>query len=325
MPNPTPGDVHVYTPLTNISVAYIQKQENFIADKVFPVVPVQKQSDRYYTYDRADWFRVEAQERAPATESAGGGWRVDNTPTYFARIYAVHKDIDDPTRANADAPINMDRDATEWVTQQLLLRREKVFVNGYFKTGVWGTDLTGVAASPGAGQFLQWDQAGSTPMKDVQNQIITIAEKTGYKPNVLVLGPRVLAALKDHPDILDRIKYTQRGMVTPDLLAGLFEVDRVLVPFATENTAAEGAAASYSLLYGKAALLVYAAPNPGLLQPSGGYIFAWTGLFGAGAYGNRIKRFRMEHLSADRVEGEMAYDCKLVAADLGVFFNQVVA
>ncbi len=325
MPNPTPSDVHVNAPLTSISVAYIQQATNFIADKVFPNAPVGKQSDRYFQYDRADWFRVEAQERAPGTESAGGGWRIDNTPTYFARIYAVHKDIDDPTRANADAPIDMDRDATEWVTQQLLLLREKRFINAYFKTGVWATDLTGVAASPTGNQFLQWDQAGSDPISDVEDQAIDMAEKTGYKPNVLVIGPRVLAALKNHAAILDRIKYTQRGMVTPDLLAGLFEVEKVLVPFATENTAAEGATASYSLMYGKNAFLAYANPAPSLLKPSAGYIFPWTGLLGAGAYGNRIKRFRMEHLASDRVEGEMAFDCKLVAADLGVFFSGAVA
>ncbi len=325
MPNPTPSDVHVNTPLTNLSVAYIQQATNFVADKVFPIVPVNKQSDRYFVYDRADWFRTEADERAPGAESAGGGWRIDNTPTYYCRVYAVHKDIDDQVRANADAPIDMDRDATEWDTQQLLLKREKVFVNSYFKTGVWGTDLTGVAASPTGNQFLQWDQASSTPIMDVEKQAIAMAEKTGYKPNVLVLGPRVLAALKEHPTILDRIKYTQRAMVTPDLLAGLFEVERVLVPFATENTAAEGAAATYSLFYGKSAMLCYAAPNPGLMKPSAGYIFAWTGLFGAGAYGNRIKRFRMEQLAADRVEAEMAFDPKLVAAELGVFLSGAVA
>src|SRR5512137_184883 len=118
MPQPTAGDIHVNAPLTNISIAYIQQATNFVADRVFPIVPVQFQANRYYVYDRAEWFRDQAQERAAGTESAGGGWKVDNTPTYAARIYAIHKDIDDPTRADADAMINLDRDATEWVTQQ---------------------------------------------------------------------------------------------------------------------------------------------------------------------------------------------------------------
>ena len=62
---PTPSDVHVNQPLTNISIAYLQSQMRFVADRIFPVIPVEKQSDRYYTYDRGDWNRNEMQERAP--------------------------------------------------------------------------------------------------------------------------------------------------------------------------------------------------------------------------------------------------------------------
>lgn len=90
MPKPSPRDVHVNAPLTNISIAYIQNAQNFIADRVFPMIPVQKQSDRYFEYTRDDWFRIEAQLRGPATESAGSGFNIDNTPTYFADVFAVN-------------------------------------------------------------------------------------------------------------------------------------------------------------------------------------------------------------------------------------------
>ena len=203
---PTAGDVHVNRPLTNISIAYIQEADQFIADRVFPNVPVSKQSDRYFQYLKEDWFRVEARERAPGTESAGSGWRIDNTPTYFAPVIAVHKDVDDQIRANSDSPIDMDRDATLWVTTQLLLKREKRWAESYFQSGVWNTDLAGVNAAPAAGQFLQWDQANSTPIEDITEAAVDIAEKTGYRPNALVLSPFVYNALRNHADVLDRIK-----------------------------------------------------------------------------------------------------------------------
>lgn len=326
MPNPTRGDVHVNQPLTNISIAYIQKAENFIADRVFPNIPVAKQSDRYFVYDRADWFRDEAQKRAPGTESAGGGFRIDNTPTYYADLWAVHKDVDDQIRANADAPINMDRDATEYVTQQLMLKREKQWAADYFTTGIWTTQYQGKSATPGANEFLQWNDAASTPVEDITSVAIDIAKLTGFKPNTLVLSPYVFNQLKNNADILDRIKYTQRGVVTTDILANLFEVERVLVAMATNNTAAEGVAATYDfVISNKAALLCYSNPRPSVLTPSAGYTFSWTGYLGAGAAGNRIKRFRMEELTSDRIEGEMAFDLKLVAADLGAFFYDCIA
>lgn len=324
--NPTRGDVHVNRPLTNISIAFIQNADNFIADKVFPNIPVPKQSDRYFVYERADWFRDDAEKRAPGTESAGGGFRIDNTPSYFADVWALHKDVDDQIRANADEPINMDRDATEYVTQQLMLRREKQWATDYFTTGIWGTQKQGVAAAPGAGQFLQWNDANSTPVEDITTMVIDIAKLTGFRPNTLVLSPYVFNTLKNHADILDRIKYTQRGTVTTDILASLFEVDRVLVAMATSNKATEGAAANFDFVISdKAMLLCYSNPTPSILTPSAGYTFSWTGYLGAGTAGNRIKRFRMEELSSDRIEGEMAFDLKLIAADLGAFFYDAIA
>jgi hypothetical protein len=309
MPNPTASDVHVNAALTNISIAYMQAAENFIADKVFPILPVAKQSDRYFVYDKGDFFRSEAQLRAPGTPSAGSGFSIDNTPSYFADVYAVHKDIDDQIRANSDAAINPDRDATQYITQQLMLKRDKVFAANFFTNGIWTGSSTGNDITTGLNG--KWSAAGSTPIEDVDKECDAILKKTGYKPNVMVVGTDVHRVLKNHPDVLDRIRYTQEGVVTEQLLASLLGVDKYVVARGTENTAV-------------AALLCYAAPNPGLMTPTAGYMMAWNGYLGAGPQGNRIKRFRMEHLAADRIEGEMAFAAKLVSAEMGCFFNGIV-
>lgn len=324
MPNPSISDVHVSQLLTNISVAFQLDQSDYIADKVFPVVPVQKQADKYWTYPRGVWFRDEAVVRAPATESVGGGWTL-STDSYYADVYAWHSDLDDQTRANADSVLQLESDATRFVTTKLLLKRETLWIATYFKTGVWGVDVTGVAAAPTGSQVLQWNDSASTPVQDMELWRLYMRELTGYMPNTLVVGPRVIQALKDHPDLIDRIKYTQRGFVTEDLLAAVFGVDRVLTPYATKNTAVEGAADSFSFLYGKGALLCYVAPSAGMRNPSAGYTFAWTGLLGSSALGGRIKRFRMEAIESDRVEGEMAFDQKVVAPELGIYFTALVA
>lgn len=237
-------------------------------------------------------------------------------------MLAVHKDIDDQVRANADAPINLERDATQWVTLQLLLKREIDWASAYFAASTWTGSTTGADIVPAA----LWDTAASTPIEDISAQILNIEKTTGYTPNVFVVGAEAHDHLKNHPDILERIKYTQRGIVTEDLLAGLLGVERYLVARAVRNTAAEGNTASYSFINNsKNCLLVYAAPAPSLMQPSGGYTFAWTGLFGSGADANRIKRFRMEQIASDRIEGEMAYDFKVVSATCGVYFSAVVS
>lgn len=321
MPQPTRSDVHVNRPLTNISIAYIQRAQDFIADKLFPNVPVMKQADRYFSYDKEFWFRTGAEKRAPATESAGGGFKIDNTPSYFCDPWAHHMDVDDQTRANADQPLDMDRDATLFVTQNLLLRRELQFHAKYFKTGVWQGLTGGGDFTPGT----LWSAAGADPMKDVDILKASIKAKTGFMPNTLAVANNVFFALRNCPAVLDRIKYTQRGVITEDLLAQLFGVDKFLVSSGVVNTAAEGAASANQFIADKAFLLCYANPSPSILQPSAGYIFSWQGLYGAGAQGNRVSSFRMEHLKADRIEGEMAFDMKIIGADLGVLGTAVIA
>jgi hypothetical protein len=328
MAQPDPGAVHVNTPLTNISLAFVQADESFIADKAFPVIPVEKRSDAYFTYDRGFFFRNEMDERAPGTESKGAGYEV-STDSYLCRLYAVHQDIPDQVRANEDSPLNSDRDTTILVTQKALIKREKLFASSMLTTSVWTTDITGVAAAPGAGQVLQWNDAASNPIEDVTNNATTVQRLTGFRPRTLVCGRTVWDILKNHPDMVDRIKYGQTpgspAIVTKQAVAALMELDEILVMESTENTAAEGAANVFAFIGGKVALLLYKPSSPGIMTPSAGYTFAWTGYTGMTGVGHRVKKFRMDPLAADRVECEAAFVHKKVSADLGVFFTAIVA
>ena len=330
MASPTQSDLHVNAPLTNISVAYLQDQDAYVADRVFPRVPVQKQSDLYWKYHKSEWRRTDVERRAPSTESPGVGWNVE-TDQYFAHVYAVHKDIDDQLRANADSAFNLDRDATRFVTDQLLLKRDIDWASTYFTDNVWDTDKTGVDSNVSSGEFLRWDESGSDPISDVTSAVIEMRESTGFAPNTLVMSPYVLHALRHHDDILDRIKYTQRGIVTEDLLASLFGVEKILVTWASQNAGARyqdpadsDTNATYEFINGRHALLLYANSSPSLMTPSGGYTFTWNGYLGGNDRGVRIKRFRQENIASDRIEGEMTYDMKVVSSDCGYFFQDAV-
>lgn len=326
--NPTPGDVHVNVPLTNISIAYVQDASNFIADRVFPNISVAQQGNRYYTYDRGYFNRNEMEERAPSAESAGSGYTVDSTPTYFCPVYAYHHDIPDQRRANTDSMLDPEREATILVTQKGLIKREVLWASKYFGGGIWSNDWDGVASGMTGNQVLHWSDAASTPIENVRAAKTTVLESTGFEPNTLVIGQRVFDALIDHPDIVDRVKYGQTsGPANVDVaeLQALLKIPRILVMKSIQNTGKEGDTNSHAFIGGKKALLCYSAPAPSLMAPSAGYTFSWTGFLGAAPNGMRIKKFRMEQNSADRVEIESAFDQKLVAADLGFFWDSIVA
>ena len=324
MSQPTPGDVHVNGPLSQISIAYMQNASNFVADQVFPNIPVAKQSDVFYEYDRSFFNRDEMEVRAPGTETKGIGYAVSTTP-YFAPVYGIHHDIPDQVRANADSAIGPDRDATNLVSMQALLRRERQWANTFFQPATWATDVA---------SGLAWEAAG-TPIEDIRLGKRTILLATGFEPNILVLGREAADILLDNATVVDRVIYgTQQGAnggsgvstVGIPELAALLQLDRILVMNSIENTAEEGAAESNAMIATTLdALLCYAAPSPGLMTPSAGYTFSWNGLLGSGALGSRISRFRQEAIKSDRVEIEMAFDHQIISTDLGYFFDDVTS
>lgn len=330
--SPGGSDLHIDRPLTNVSVAYFQDPNDFIADKVFPSLPVDKRSDVYWKYSKSDWRRSDAKKRAPGTESAGIGWS-NQTSNFFCDVYAVHVDIDKQTRANADSNWNLDSDATRLITQHLLLQKDRLWASKYFQTGVWDVEYTGVAAGASGSQFLQFDQAASDPLAVSTDWTSDFRLSVGRKANFMVVGVDVWKALKNHEAILDRIKYTQKGVVTEELVAEFFGISKLLVAYASEadgpqlnDAKAQDAAASYDwVLNAKDMLIGYAPNRPSLLEPSAGYTFNWRGYGAGNKYGLSMSNFPDLKTKSDRIEGEAAYDLQQVSKDCAIFVSGAVS
>lgn len=321
MAQPNPSDRHVDTALTNISVAYMQ-EDMPVAMRAFLPVPVKKQSDVFFEYDRGFWSRIIAEKRAPGTESAGGGYKLNQLP-YRAEKFSVHIDTPWESSENEDRPpLDVQMDDTDWVTEQTKLRDEKDWATIAFTTGVWTGSTTGGDITPG----VLWSTGGSTPIQDIRAQRNSVKQKTGRRPNVLVIGVDVMAVLEDHADIVDRIKHVMKGVVTEDILAELFRLDEVIVAELTETTSDEGVTPEVQAFIASAkdALLLYRPRRPGLRTPAAGYTFQWTGATGA-VSGRRIKRWFSDDRDSWRTELDEYVDFKIVAPLLGVFFNNPVA
>ena len=321
---PSRAQLHTNRPLTNISIAFFQQAERFIANRVFPIVPVGKSTDTFYTIPRGEMNRLEVQRRSRGAKPALTNHQVE-TDTFSCDIYGLAEAITDEDRSDTDLPLNLETQVTQLLTTQGLINREQSWVTNYFQTGIWSTDITGVASGPTGSQVLQWNDDASTPIEDVEAGKTAILQSTSFMPNTLVLGHQVYAVLRNHPDIVDRINRGQTtGAAVTDLqvLAAVFGVDRVLVSQGVINTATEGQDASHSFIAPNRALLCYSAPNPGLRIPTAGYTFAWNVY---SANGMRMRTVRDDIASSDLVIMDDAYDQKLVSADLGYFFNSIVA
>jgi hypothetical protein len=323
---PGPADLHVDQYLTNLSVGWAQDPSKFVASKVFPAVPVQKQSDKFVIWDKGFFFRDEVGPRPLGGRPPTAG-KAKKDGQYFCEEEGLEDSIDDRTRANADQPLDPDRASGELLTEQMMIHMDRLWSDAYFKAGVWGTDFEGAASSPGEGEVLQFDQDGSEPIQTIRRNCTTVGRRTGRKPNKAVLGGDVFDVLCDHPDIVDRVKYTQRGVLTQELLAELFGVDEVLVPGGVENTANEGAADDIDFIVDSTSvLLAYAASAPAINTPTAGYTFAWTGLIPgvANAFGGVVERGRDELAHSDVLQIRAAFTPELVAPELGVFIEGAI-
>jgi len=329
MARPTPSDVHINTGLTNISVAWFQDPRKYVAPQVFQRVPVEKQSNKIWEMDQNPWYRRESLLRAPGTESAGGEFTVNSDETYFCDVHAYHKDIADQMLANSDLP-GLEIAATKYISQILAIERERDWLTSYFAQNLWADqtspyDATGSSSNSTWPYFRQFDDgANSDPLGVIRTGKQKIEQTTGFTPNVLVTGRAVHDTLCLHPDIKEVIKYTRLGIADYGLLAQLFELDNYYVGTSISASNIEGASAAYAYNIGDNMLLVYVPESPAWFTPAAGYTFAWTG-FNSMGYEVKIKDFYRDELEATRIEGEMAYDTKLLCNELGLYFYDVLS
>jgi hypothetical protein len=326
MPLLTPSQVHIDQPLTNLTIAYVQSQENFIADKVFPVVGVQKQSDKYYIYDRANMNRTgDVKALAPRTEVNRIGQAISND-SYYADVYGLGMDFDQQTLANEDAALDVRSSGAATLVNRLMIHREEQFADTFFAASVWGTDNTP--------SNLWSDYTNSTPIKNVTDARRTMQLKSGgFKPNTMVVGKEVRDVLINHPDILARLNggatVTNTALITNAKLAEIFEVENFYVMEAVKNSSVEGVAESNAFIGGKHALLAHVAPNAGLMTPMAGATFAWNTLEGVNNLGVTVESFSDDALKrqqiAEHIQVKMSYDMKVTGSDLGYFFDTVIA
>ena len=213
------------------------------------------------------------------------------------------------------------------MTHKLLIRRERVMQAGLFAANLW---FNGTAAAT-AGEAANWSGTGTPtdPIVQIRTAIRAVHQITGYRPNKMLIGRQAYDTLLDNDDVLSRITggstTAMPAMVMRQLLAALFELEEIYVMDSVYNSAAQGATESGSFIGGDDALVYYAPDSVGLEEPTAAVQFSWTGLLGNTDNGMRIKRFRMEAMEADRIEGQMSFDYKLTSGALGYFFTAVSA
>lgn len=312
------GGSHIDAPLTNLAIKAFQGRGDFIANQIFPDVPVIKQSDGYYILNKENYLRVANTKRSPKTAAKLGEWDV-STATYFADNYAFGTDYAKETLGNADQAIRVRETSVAFVVDMLMRDKELRVANQV-------TSISNVGSGATLSGANQWsDYAGSDPIGDVNTAHAFIENNTGMHANTLAMDKDTYRKLRHHPLIRDYVKYTQAGPVPDSILTDVFEVTNLIVARGIYNGAKEGATASLVNIWGKNALLCVVDPAPMSLEVA---TFGLSIMWRPAEFPSPMAVERYDHHNKSRkteiVEAQYFEDERIVAPDLAYLIASTV-
>ena len=269
MPQSTGRDLHVDRLLSQMAIGFMENDT--IAGTIAPTVTVDKQSDMYSVFSRADALRTENDKRSPGTE-ANKITRTISSDTYFAHNYALKAQITLEDRENADPVFrqNLWNDNAAYVTRKLQLAWE-------VRVAALAFNASNVGSS--AGVASEWDAAASSdPIGDIQTAMDNAEDTTGTRPNRIILGNDAWRSLRRNNQILNRLFGTNNGggFPTREQVANLLDIPHIHVGNAYRNTANEAQAETLAKVWGDNVLLAYTPEAPSRDLPSFMYSFRWA-------------------------------------------------
>lgn len=300
---PFRNQLHVDQLLSNVSVKY--RNSDLIAMQVFPEVSVKKDSDLFRVYDRD--FRIPETSRANKGVANQHFWEVSSS-TYVLEDHALKDYVSDDDADNYDMA-DLRADTTEELTDKILLRLEKS-VADLFTTTNWSLNVSLAAAN-------DWAAANTTvsdPVPYFDTGTTTILRNGGMKPNFAIMPRNAFVGAKNHISVLDRVKYTS-GEVTKNIIAGLLDVQELLVPAGAYDTAPKGLGPSITSIWGDVAFIGYKPDAPGPKRPSAGYVFRKNVPM--------VRRWMDDERNAEAIEVRMKYQARVVASLCGFLIKDV--
>ena len=328
-----PGTLYEDPILTNFSVGY--KSQVLVGEQLLPITPVNTQNGRYRVYDRSAWLLYKSR-REPGTvahEIQGGKWAED---TFSTQEHSLQAPIFDEERqqlnsqgglANpvfgGDLQLDPERDATEMVTEALLLEHEQKVSTLLLATGSYDAgNLHGALGATAKWDYQDPATYTGDPVAVIRTGMRVIYAATGRWPNTLLI-PRLGATfLETHPNITDR--FVNFALTMPDAFRQLTGFEGKIVLAESSYNAADNIDASESItsFWGKDVVLLLVDPIPGQRTKTFGKTFAQT-------YPNGTirptDRWREEPRKADIVRTSFKYDLKIVSNVAGYLIQDAFA
>lgn len=312
----TGHDLYLDLPLSNVVVGY--RPENLIADMIFPIIDVPRQSGTIVEFSQADALRIPDTKRSPGTQ-AKIVTRDVSSIYFYCNNYALADGVTIEDRANAD-PVYANRLFTgkaQYLVDKLALDWEN-------RVALQVTSTSNVGSSAAVSSV--WTGTGATPLDDVNTAIDNVYYATGYRPNTVIMGPKAWHAFRRHSTIRDIINGTNNGGGFPNAQAvrDLLEVENVFVGGGFKNTAEENITKSLSSIWGSNVLVAYVNRQPTSREsPSFAYTHRWAA---SGIPNMQVERHPYDsRRKVDDIEVGYYQDEKVVGSAFGFLLTGATA
>lgn len=205
--------------LTNLIRGYSNAE--YVGINIFPVVTVQKEAGKIPSFGK-EAFRLYNTQRAMRASSnklpVEGRGEIDFSTAEHDATYPIdYREIQEDI-------INTEQNGAYQAQAAILIKHEKACAD--LATTAANFPVGNKVTLAGASQFTHAD---SDPLTTVTTASDAIRAKIAKRPNVGIMGASTFKALQNHKLILDRIKYTQTGIVTVELLRSLFNLKKLYV------------------------------------------------------------------------------------------------
>jgi hypothetical protein len=263
------GQARIVDPvLTNIVRGF--RQPGLVGEVLFPRVPVSLSGGQVLEFGR-EAFRLYDARRAPGSATK----RIDMG--HVGRPYALENHSLEgkvPREILRDASrspgIDFGARAVNVVMSALLLGLENQQAQVARALASYPV-ANRVTLAPGA----RWSTATVDPNVAIESGREAIRAAVGMYPNVAVLSARAFAACRRNPFILDRFRYTSAASIGAEMLASLWNLERVAIG---QSVFASGANDDFGDVWGTDAILAFAPQaSVGAEQPSYGYTYMMEG------------------------------------------------
>lgn len=296
-----PQHEHVDPVLTGISIEYWDAE--FVAKALFPDAPTDEVSGLYPEYEKKTGFLVENDLLSADGEAVEDRFRVDWKG--FSCVPHARKQSVSAISKKYDVMGGKVVIPREVLASKLCMSKlQRTYEHSAAQIA------TSPTTYPFGNRFPQ--NAGWTSETDVVPVIKQALNACWQRGNTLLIGYDVWDILTENESILDRIKGSQKGIITVDILKELFDVQNVVVG---KSRYYNKTSKSYEYIWGDNIVCAYVA-DPGPEKQ-------WFGTTHQVDGGIQMRKYRDEKKGggSDVVEGIWYYDIKVPCAECGALIS----